>query len=159
MIDTPEKNMELTLEQRQQQNAFQNKLLNLESEVNIATKNLKGIKLESERAEKERKYQEELLANIIPQVEEKTKELKDLQGNITEKTALLNELLAQYKEHADLMVSGKANHDDRESKISSQEADLNERSQSLDKTAERMSKTSEEFFKKVAKLKEVIAEI
>lgn len=69
MIATPEKNIVLSVEQQNHLNIYQHKLANLESEVVIAGKTLKGIKLETDRFVKERLFQEEQLSEINKKIE------------------------------------------------------------------------------------------
>lgn len=78
MIETPEKNIVLSFEQQNHLNTFQNKLANLEGEIVKAQKNLKGIKMESERATKEKEYNEELLSEIGSKIEKNQNQLKDI---------------------------------------------------------------------------------
>jgi chromosome segregation ATPase len=150
-------NPTLTFDQLQAIDVAQKTLANLQSEINNATKVLKGTKMECDRAVKNQAYNEELLGNLTTQVETKTKELADLKESITEKTAMLNELLSQFKEHTDLMTKGKADHDDRETKITKREQELNSKDSQLVKIQFALESEKSDFNSKVAKLKEVIS--
>mgnify|MGYP001586162363 CR=1 FL=1 len=69
MINTPTGNIRLKLENIQQLAEVEGRLSNLQSEINIATKTLRGTKMECDRAVKEKAYQEELLENLKKDVE------------------------------------------------------------------------------------------
>lgn len=64
MIETPSKNVELTFEQLQQIDVVQKNLANLHNETSIATKLLIVTRKDTEKATKEKVYQEELLADL-----------------------------------------------------------------------------------------------
>lgn len=157
MINTPTGSIKLTLENMQLLAEMEGRVSVLQSEIDNREKIIKGMKKESDRAVKDKAYQEELLATSITQAEAKTKELKGLNDNITEKTAQLNELLSQFKEHTDLMTSEKASHDDRESKIVSRETEISNQGSDLGKKEIILNNDKADFNSKVAKLKEVIS--
>ena len=157
MIETPTTNPTLTFDQLQAIDVAQKTLANLQSEINNATKVLKGTKMECDRAVKNQVYNEELLGNLTAQVETKTKELADLKESITEKTAMLNELLSQFKEHNDKMATAQVAHDERETQIATKELDLASKENKLTKIAFALDSERKELNQKVAKLKEVIS--
>jgi chromosome segregation ATPase len=70
MIDSPNENTKLTFDQLQQIDVTQKQLANLQGEITNAIKTLKGIKMEIERATAERKYQEQLFAELEPKIKE-----------------------------------------------------------------------------------------
>lgn len=72
MITQPENTIKLSDEQLLVIEEYKNRLTNLEAEISIATKNLKGIKLENEKAIKEKIANDELLSKG-------NEELKELQ--------------------------------------------------------------------------------
>jgi len=150
-------NPTLTFDQLQAIDVAQKTLANLQSEINNATKVLKGTKMECDRAVKNQAYNEELLANLTAQVENKRGELANLTGNVSERTAMLNELLSQFKEHTDLIAKGKADHEARETKITSKEQQLSEQGSALGREKVLHENDKATFNQKVAKLKEVIS--
>jgi hypothetical protein len=150
-------NPTLTFDQLQAIDVAQKTLANLQSEITNATKVLKGTKMESDRAVKEKVYQEELLSDLTLQVESKTITISTLDKDIDEKTTSLNELLSQFKEHTDLMASEKASHDERESKISEKEQQLSNLGNALGKKEIILNNDKADFNSKVATLKEVIS--
>jgi chromosome segregation ATPase len=157
MLDNSQTTIKLTDEQTLQLETYQTRLANLEGEISIATKNIKALKSDTEHAIKEKTYQEEQLATLTSQIETKTLASAKLDEQITEKTAQLNELLSQFKEHTDLMAKGKSDHEVRESKVVSEEQKLAEHTKVVEQlTAERLAE-EESFNSKVAKLKEVIS--
>lgn len=79
MINSSDKNPELTFDQLQAMDVVQKRLSNLETEISIAQKNLLIEKKEVVKATKEREYQEELLGKLnaeIPLLEEKKEKLE-----------------------------------------------------------------------------------
>lgn len=155
MINEGNDNVKLTFDQLQAIDVVEKRLGNLQSEINIATKNLTALKKDTDRIYKEKTYQEELLANLTKQTEDKTKEISDLKANITEHTAMLNNVLAEYKDHTEKIATGKADHSAREDMILKKETELAEKSEELNgKLTEHQNNVSD-FFSKVAKLKEV----
>jgi len=83
MLNQPENNIKLSDEQALAIEETKSRLANLEAEISIANKNLKGIKLENEKAIKEKIYLEELLAGLSPQIESKQSELQKINDSIT----------------------------------------------------------------------------
>ena len=132
MIDNNQlTNVKLTLEQLQQIDIVEQKLAGLNTQVNVATKNLKVVTNDTNRFAREIEAQKPVLETLNTQVEDKKKEVDALQADIVEKTTQLNELLSQFKEHTNLMASEKAKHDERESKIVSRETELSGQSNAL----------------------------
>lgn len=70
MIDTPTDNVKLTFEQMQQIDVVEKRLVVLKNEITISQNLLMGTRMETDRATKEREYQEELLSNLQSQVED-----------------------------------------------------------------------------------------
>ena len=95
MIETPTENVKLTFEQLQQLDVVQKRLAVLESEMAIATKLLKGTRLEGDRALKEKIYQEELLATVKEKIEKAQKDLDSLVVRVAESSVVLNEKRAE----------------------------------------------------------------
>jgi predicted nucleic acid-binding Zn-ribbon protein len=98
MLNQPENNLKLSDDQALAIEETKSRLVNLEAEISIANKNLKGIKLENEKAIKEKIYLEELLASLAPQIESKQSELQKINDSITEQSAVLSDLINKAKE-------------------------------------------------------------
>ena len=158
MIDNNQTtNVKLTLEQLQQIDVVEQKLAGLNTQVNVATKNLKVVTNDTNRFAREIEAQKPVLESLNAQVALKQKDLELLQADIVEKTAMLNELLSQFKEHTDLMASEKASHDEREAQIATKEFDLSSKESKLTKIAIGLDSENLDFNNKVANLKEVIS--
>jgi chromosome segregation ATPase len=93
MIDNTSDSVKLTFEQLQQIDATQKRLSNLESEIIIATKTLKGTKMECDRAVKEKLYQEELLVDLNGKIESTKNVLNELSLNVDKNNATLSETI------------------------------------------------------------------
>ena len=150
-------NPTLTFDQLQAIDVAQKTLANLQSEITNATKILKGTKMECDRAIKAQAYHEGLLADLTSQTDTKTLNSSKLDTEITEKTAMLNELLSQFKEHTDKMASENADHTAREVKISQKEKQLSEQGSAIGREKVLFENDKATHNSKVAKLKEVIS--
>jgi hypothetical protein len=157
MINTPEPTIKLTDEETTRIEKVKTTLLNLESEISIATKNLKAIKSDTDHAVKEKTYQNEQLDTLILKVEEKVLINSKLDEQIAQKTAMLNDLLSKFKEHSDLMTSEKVDHKKRENKLKQNEIEFSEKAQKIWSNELELIHRMEDFDKKVVKLKEVIS--
>jgi len=102
MLNQPENNIKLSDEQALAIEETKSRLANLEAEISIANKNLKGIKLENEKAIKEKIYLEELLAGLSPQIESKQSELQKINDSITEQSIVLGGLINEAKEQSNV---------------------------------------------------------
>ncbi len=157
MINEPTSNPTLTFDQLQAQDASQKILANLQSEINIATKVLKGTKLESDRAVKDKAYQEELLANVKIQVEEETKQANYLTSEIAQSNVILGKLNDEINTKTETQKKKDTALQDRETNLVKAENEYIVRNESLGNAIIEYKTTSETFNTKVAKLKEVIS--
>lgn len=96
-------NPKLTPEQARSLEEAKTRLLNIETEVSIATKNFKSIKLETERITNEKTYQEGLLEKAMSKVNSLSTEIDTLSsrketlfGEISAAVGKLSELTASY---------------------------------------------------------------
>ncbi len=157
MLTNDNNNIVLTPEQLVQIETTKTILLNLESEISIATKNLRTIKSESERAINDREYQIQLFQDISLKVESAKIHLTHLQDQSTE----LNEKLTNMRNDAvnitDQQNTKSIELTEREIKISKVEKELNEKAQFLNKFSNELNINTESFNTKVAKLKEVLS--
>ena len=157
MITQPESNTKLDESQLKAIEETKTRLINLESEISIATKNLRVIKAETESVTKEHIYQVGLLSDIESKLQPKKGELESLEQKIIEKSEELGSLSKEsgiIKSQNEL----KANElNDREAGIVEKEKNVQN---SLNSLADRRNKLEEDtkvFNSKVAKLKEVTA--
>lgn len=159
MIDNQleKNNPKLTSEQTQAIEETKLRLINLESEIVIANKNLKGIRSETEKITKERVYQEELLAVVIPQLKIKQEKCIELGEEIIQKTAQLNNMLNEIQ----IVVAEQKNKSDkleeRENILNTKQSEFIEKEKTLNMIALTLETESERFHTKVDKLKEVIS--
>jgi uncharacterized protein (DUF3084 family) len=157
MINNSEtSNVKLTDEHTKEIEQYQVKLSNLLSEIVNATKILKGTTLESNRAVKDRTYQQDLLATLTPQIQTAQKNLDDLttrHSETTTKLGLLNTEIAIKTTEYNLKESELK---DREAKISQKEKQLSEQGEKLGRETILFNNDKATHNAKVAKLKEVI---
>jgi hypothetical protein len=152
-----EVNIVLTAEQSKAIEETKIRLLNLESEISIASKNLKTLKGETEKSTKDKLYQEELLNSLVSQVTIKQQELVSLVDSIKNASETLgkinSEITAKSQAQEKMVMALK----DREDKVKSEELKLAEHEKIVLKISADVKSEEAEFGKKVAKLKEVIS--
>ena len=150
-------NPTLTFDQLQAIDVAQKTLANLQSEITNATKVLRGTKLESDRAVKDKAYQEELLANAKTQVEEETKQLNYLTSEIAQSNVILGKLNDEINSKTDIQKKKDDDLQARESAVQNREIEVAKVESSLGTKVSAHAETSQTFNSKVAKLKEVIS--
>jgi chromosome segregation ATPase len=150
-------NPTLTFDQLQAIDVAQKTLANLQSEIVIATKILKGTKMESDRAVKEKLYQEELLENTKTQVEDETKQLNYLTSEIAQSNVILTKLNDEINTKTEIQRKKDVALQDRESAVQKREIEVAKVESSLKEKVSAHAETSQTFNSKVAKLKEVIS--
>ena len=150
-------NVKLTLEQLQQIDAVESKLAELNTQLAVATKNLKVITNDSNRLAKERISAETLLADLTTQNE-------TLKKNVDTLTETLNSTRTANTNLESEMVAKKAVHDKRETDLNNREAVITNKEKEIasveSSLGDKVSKHAEEVKihnSKVAKLKEVIS--
>lgn len=151
------KNAEMSIEDRQQMLAFKTILLNLEAEISTANKNLKSIKGDTERAIKEKVYQEELLANTTQQVNDLKIEHSKLVENHSKTSISLASINTEIAQKKSVQEAKEAQLKTREETIVSKEIELSDKESNLTKQKTVLEKNQMEHDSKVAKLKEVTA--
>lgn len=159
MIDnqTQPNNPVLTPEQTQAIEYSKGILLNLEGEISIAQKALKQLKSESERAIKDKDYQEEMLIDITKKVNTASVQLEELTAQINENIEQLNLLREESK---NLSVSHEEKSTElanREFVVSKKETELCNKEIDLNKEIEILNTDKVNHAEKVTKLKEVIS--
>jgi predicted nucleic acid-binding Zn-ribbon protein len=127
MIITPTENTKLQPDQLTQLEEFQKRLSNLEIENVSAAKILKVSKSDLEKVVKERLYQEELLAKLEKQTEEKTKELEDLNGKCEVSKKTLESDSHQLDEIKMALTEQKSQLEEKERVLISREKDVEEK--------------------------------
>jgi hypothetical protein len=152
-ISNEEANIKLTPEQTQAIEETKARLFNLESEISIANKNLKFIKGESEKAIKDRIYQEELLEKVSIQVrEEETRLATLIASTLSGSNALseINQEVAKKKEEFATLVTSMR---DKAEYISFKENELITRETSVALREEDLKESEELLNNKHAKIK------
>lgn len=156
-MEQPTENVKLSFEQLQAEDVAKKRLANLESEISIATRNLKILKGDTDRATKENIYQNEMLSTVCDQVIDKQNKATKLDEEILEKSAQLNQLLSECKGYGDKIISDKMSLKDREDTVSKREQEVIDKSKKIDENNQLLQSHIETHNKKVSKLKEVIA--
>jgi len=82
MINSSDKNVELTFEQLEQLDVFSKRLSALENNITITSKNLNVLMKEVIKATREKEYQEELLSTTTVAIERKKAELASLENSV-----------------------------------------------------------------------------
>lgn len=148
---------QMSIEDKKQALAFKAMLLNLESEIAVANKNLRAIKSDTANAIKEKAYQEELLATTKTQVENLTVEhnkLKEIHLSTSSQLAEMNSEIATKKTIQEAKVMELK---DREDKITALEKETHERHVNILNVRDDLNNDIRNYKEKIAKLKEVIA--
>lgn len=151
------KNIVLTPEQTAGIEEYQVKLATLLSETVNATKILKGIKMETDRAVKEKAYQEEMLTDLTPKVVEKKSQIDGYNEEINKATSTLSKLLDEIKSKTAEQLEKDTLFKEREDKISAKELQLSNQGSAISKEKILLNNDKVDFNAKVAKLKEVIS--
>lgn len=159
MLTQPENNITLSSEQSQAIEEVKNRLANIESEVSIATKNLRVIKADSEKAIKDKAYQEELLVSVSAQVVEKQSILDNLNSSINEASTKLSNLQSEINTKVELQAKMNKELKEREEKIEYQEKVLFTKGNLLDSYREELEQKNNDFNLKVTKLEEVLKQL
>ncbi len=159
MIDnqTDTNNPVLTPEQTKAIEEAKTRLLNLENEISIATKNLKAIKAESERVTKEVVYQNDLLNETKSKLAIALVALSETEDKILAKTVELNSLSSDIKNQSTQAESKSTDLTEREKRIADREIQQNKTLEMLHLKVETLADKTDSFNKKVAKLKEVLS--
>lgn len=154
---TDDKVIQFTPEQTASLEEYQARLSNLLSEIVNHTKILKGTRSECDRAVRERAYQEELLAELTPKVEEKRKQLDSYNEEINKATSDLAKLKEEIRVKTERQAEQDGEFTKREERIKDFEKVLSNQKATLDKRDDEHIKAFDAFAAKVAKLKEVLS--
>ena len=117
-------NVKLTLEQLQQIDAVESKLAELNTQLAVATKNLKVITNDSNRLAKERIAAETLLSDLTTQNE-------TLKKSVDTSTETLNSTRTANTNLESEMVAKKSVHDKRETDLNNREVKIAEKEKQL----------------------------
>lgn len=140
MIDTPNDNVKLTLEQMQQIDVVEKRLAVLKNEITISQNLLMGTRMEIDRATKEKEYQEELLSSLQNQVEDFS----------NKKDILINEINSSIEINDKLKEESAKINNENYIKIS----EINSRQSELESKEENFNKRMEDFNIKSSQLLE-----
>ena len=158
MLTQPENTIKLSDEQTLAIEETKNRLANLEAEISIATKNFKTIKQDTEKAIKERVYEEERLNSIVNQIKPLEDKKVELESAIIEKIAELGKINSDIKESVVKQEEKEKELNDREELVVKNDKYLSERKEILDNKEIEIKDQTDSFNSKVSKLKEVISE-
>lgn len=145
MLTSPESNIKLTDLETAQLEEHKTRLLNLESEISIATKNIKTIKAETETATKARVYEEGLLRDAREKIVTANAELEKTLSDLTEAKKNLNSVREMSEQ------IGRDN-DTRKSELSDRESELKKREGSHAIRVEEFTSQSDELSKEKEKM-------
>jgi chromosome segregation ATPase len=137
----------------------QKRLSNLESEVTIATKVLKGTKMEGDRAVKEREYYEGLVAELETKKQSLTKDVESLSATKAELEKACADFRAEMATAKSEHEIRTAEHSKREDAVSTREADVMNVSNELTSKTNKLEEEKAVFNAKVAKVREVVSNI
>lgn len=156
MLSQPENNIKLDDAQTLAIEEVKLRLANLESEISIAQKNQKNLKIENEKLVKDNIYQNELLSATEAKLIPLQAQITDLDDKISTKKDELTQITAEIEVKSKEL-------EPRESAVIEKEKELNLKAESIknDSIALDIAKTEIEnkvsdFNTKVAKLKEVL---
>lgn len=152
-------NPKFTPEQTQAIEESKSRLLNLETEISIASKNLKAIKGESERAMRDKTYQEGLLTSVTDQTTTAQEKLSAITTSTEKAQESLSAINQEISKQGDILASKKSEFKEREEEISSKETDLISRETSVSLREEDLKNSEEELQDKYAKIKDFAANI
>ena len=158
MLTQPENTIKLSDEQTLAIEETKNRLANLEAEISIATKNFKTIKQDTEKAIKERVYEEERLNSIVNQIKPLEDKKVELESAIIEKIAELGKINSDIKESVVKQEEKEKELNDREELVVKNDKYLSERKEILDNKEIEIKDQTDSFNSKISKLKEVISE-
>ena len=158
MLTQPENTIKLSDEQTLAIEETKNRLANMEAEISIATKNFKTIKQDTEKAIKERAYEEERLSSIVNQIKPLEDKKVELESAIIEKIAELGKINSDIKESVVKQEEKEKELNDREELVVKNDKYLSERKEILDNKEIEIKDQTDSFNSKISKLKEVISE-
>lgn len=157
MLDNQDTTIILTIEQQQAIEETKVRLLNLENEISLGNKALKQLKSESERAIKDKAYQEELLDEIVAKVSSARSQLAEIEPQVIEKTAQLNHLLDFIREETVSHETKNKELTEREEEIKEMEKITYKRETDILNVRDDLNTEMKTHKEKVARLKEVLA--
>lgn len=157
MINNSETIIKFSDTEQAQLEEFKNRLSNLESEVSIATRNLRAIKSETERAIKDREYNQGLLNDVLLKLEDKSKALDTIDSAYNETSSKLSALNSEIEEKTKLYDAKDKELSEKEERNIIMQKSLDNENNRLQKKEEALNKIQELHEQKVAKLKEVIS--
>jgi len=156
MIETPNENVKLSFDQMQAIDLTQKRLSILESEIAVCQKVLRGTKLESDRAIKEKAYQNELLDSVNKQLSEKQSILSKLDEEILVKSNEKAQLLSYVANNKDAQEKREMELKDKEDKVVALEVSSQESINDLKALQVQFQEEQKVFLNKVKALQEVL---
>lgn len=159
MLNDTTPNIKLTVEQLQQISTVETRLANLNTQISVATNNLKIIKNDSERIEKERSDTAIVLSDLTVKKETLSKDVADLQEVYTKTQNSLSELNDEILSKTSIQNAKETELSDRESIVTQREQKLITDEQKLVESQKTLSEQVISHNEKVSKLEALIATI
>ena len=117
-------NIKLTLEQLQQIDVVEQKLAGLNTQINVATKNLRVITNDTNRFAREIEAQKPVLEDLKTKVEEETKQLNYLTSEIAQSNTILGKLNDEINAKTETQNKKESEIKDRESIVQQREIEI-----------------------------------
>lgn len=156
MITQPENNIKLEDSQIKAIEEVKTRLINLESEISIVTKNLKATKTENDRLVKDNIYQNELLSITESKLSPLQAEIVDLESKITSKKEEISKIDAEFDTKSKEINDREDKVIEKEKEIAIKEQNIKDESSVLEIAKTEIENKIVGFNSKVAKLKEVL---
>lgn len=156
--DNSSENIKLNSEQISAIEETKSRLLNLETEIVIATKNFKGLKADTERITKEKTYQEELLVDVNIRLSSASKSLEKIEEKriqIGDEIAIIN---SEISTKSSSLSSKEVELKNREEEISKKEEYIFDRIEEVTQRELNLEEKEQRFNIKVDKLSELLSQ-
>lgn len=159
MLTQPENNIKFSDIQLETIEKYKSMVLNLETEIKIATNTLKGIKSDVEKAVKEFKYHSDLLEELNGKVSPLEEKVKELEVSISEKTSEVSKLDTYISEETlkieDVLLSVRIKNEE----LTTRENNILESENKLKKEKEEFEKEKIEHQNRLDKFNKFISEM
>ena len=156
MLSQPENNIKLDDAQTLAIEEVKLRLANLESEISIAQKNQKNLKIENEKLVKDNIYQNELLSATEAKLSPLQVQITDLESKLTVKNNELARITAEIELKSKELEPRESAVLEKEKELIAKEENIKNDSISLDIAKTELENKVADFNTKVAKLKEVL---
>lgn len=156
MITAPENNIKLTDEQTAAIEEAQSRLLILESQINVQTKNLRTLKIDTDNVTKDRLLLEEEIKKLNDQVSPLKVTIDSLNRQIDEKISELASVTQKIAVKSDELTSKETSLKIREDSIAAKEDELNAREIILSNSEELYEESKQKLEARITRINEAI---